>query len=101
LGVEELTLYPAITANLYALIRPIPDLTINPSVQYTGSRYIDVKGAESLSPYFLANLKFSYKINDHISLSSSVGNIFDTYYEIKQHSPMPGRSYSFILTLSY
>jgi hypothetical protein len=101
LDVRTLTLYPEITANLYAVITPVAALSIIPSIQYSSSRYTDAKGENELAAYSLFNIKLNYKINERLSASSSIENIFDILYEIKQYAPMSGRTYNFTLTAKY
>jgi iron complex outermembrane receptor protein len=100
-GVNVLTYYPEITFNGYLVIKPLTMLSIIPRFEYIGSRYAESDGTLELDGYFLAHLKVSADIDKHVSLSASIENILDTYYEIQQYSPMAGRSFSLGLTVKY
>ncbi|WP_043923280.1 TonB-dependent receptor [Leadbettera azotonutricia] len=100
-GIEALTYYPEITLNGYVVYKPIKLLSIIPRVEYIGSRYADTEGKSELDSYFLAHLKVNADIGKYFSLSAGVENIFDTYYEIRQYSPMAGRSFTFSFTARY
>jgi iron complex outermembrane receptor protein len=76
-------------------------LSIIPRFEYTGSRYADTEGTLELEGYFLAHFKISADIGKYVSVSASIENILDTYYEIRQYSPQAGRSFTFALTLKY
>jgi iron complex outermembrane receptor protein len=97
-SVKALTYYPEITANGYMVIRPATMLSILPRLEYVGERYSDSEGRYPLEGYFLAHLKVQADINRHFSVAAGVENIFDTLYEIRQRSPMEGRSFNLSLT---
>jgi iron complex outermembrane receptor protein len=100
-SVKVLSYYPQITLNGYMVIKPLALLSIIPRFEYTGPRYADTEGKSELEGYFLAHLKVSAEIGKFVSVSAGVENIFDTYYEIRQYSPMAGRSFTVALTLKY
>jgi iron complex outermembrane receptor protein len=100
-GIASLSYYPAITANAYIEIHPVKWLTILPRMEYLGSRFVDTEGKSELDPYFLLHLKASADIGKYFSVSVGIDNILDTYYEIRQYSPMPGRSFTVALTARY
>jgi iron complex outermembrane receptor protein len=100
-SVKNLTYYPQITLNGYMVIKPLSMLSIIPRVEYISSRYADTEGKTLLDGYFLAHLRLNAGIGKYMELSAGVENIFDTYYEIRQHSPMAGRSFTLSLTVKY
>jgi iron complex outermembrane receptor protein len=73
-------------------------LSIIPRVEYVGERYADSEGMEVLGAYFLAHIKVNADIGRHFSLAAGVENLFDKLYEIRQRSPMAGRSFTVSLT---
>ena len=91
--VKVMPYYPEVTASAFASIRPFTAVTLIPRVEYLDARYADSAGLERLGAYWLASLKASFEINEHLDLSALVNNIFDRYYEIQRRSPMPGRSF--------
>ncbi|GAB1535396.1 TonB-dependent receptor [Geovibrio sp. ADMFC3] len=99
--VNEINYYPEITANGYMIIAPTDKLSIIPRAEYIDSRYADTEGDEVLDSYVLAHIKVSYDINRYMSVSGSVTNIFDEYYEIKQFYPQAGRTFSLTLSAKY
>jgi iron complex outermembrane receptor protein len=100
-GIKVLNYYPRFTFNGYAVIKPLPFLSIIPRLAYTGSRYADTEGGILLDAYFLAHIKVSVEWRNRVSVSAGIDNIFDTYYEIRRHSPLEGRSFNLMLTLKY
>jgi iron complex outermembrane receptor protein len=100
-SVKTLTYYPEITLNGYMVIKPLSMLSIIPRLEYISSRYADTEGKTVLDGYFLAHLRLNAGIGKYMELSAGVENIFDTYYEIRQHSPMAGRSFTLSLTVKY
>jgi iron complex outermembrane receptor protein len=101
MGVKYITYYPEYTGNAYLLIEPAENFTIIPRVEYLSSRYADTSGENELSEYFLAHIKAEVKIGDHFTVSAGAENIFDRLYEIREYSPMAGRSYNLTLTGKY
>jgi iron complex outermembrane receptor protein len=93
--------YPEITTNVYMEIKPVPNFSFIPIVEYTGSRYVDTAQGTELEGYFLAHFKISADIGRFISVSAGVENLFDTYYEIRQNAPLAGRSFTASLTVRY
>jgi iron complex outermembrane receptor protein len=100
-SVKALSYYPELTANGYMVIRPVEMLSIVPRAEYVGERYSDSEGRYPLEGYFLAHIKINADINRHFSIGLGVENIFDTLYEIRQYSPMAGRSFNASLTAQY
>lgn len=100
-GVDVLPYYPLVTVNGYLTLTLFKTLRISPRLDYIGLRYADTQGAEELAGYFLANLALRYDLGRHFSFSFRIENIFDTWYEIRLHYPLAGRSYNFSLTARY
>jgi iron complex outermembrane receptor protein len=100
-GVKVLPYYPPITFNGYMTIKPLRALSVIPRIEYTSSRYTDSEGETKQEGYFLFHLKVSTGIGRFVSVSGSIENIFDTYYEIRQYAPQAGRTFSLELTLKY
>ena len=95
--------YPEITTSGYLAVTPVRKVEIMPRLEYTGSRYANTSGREDarLSSYWLANIRVKYDFCDYLSAVAGFNNIFDKYYEIRQHYPMAGRSYTLSLTYNY
>ncbi|GHV80659.1 TonB-dependent receptor [Spirochaetia bacterium] len=100
-AVNYLTYYPAITANAYIEFKPIRAISLIPRLEYLGPRYADTDGDEELDGYVLFNIKASYELNKYFSFSAAIENVLDTYYEISQYNPMPGRSFNVTMTVKY
>ena len=100
-GVKALALYPSLTASAYAVLQPVPGISVIPSLHYIGSRWTNTAATAELDGYFLLNLKAVYDFNSHLSVSAAVENMFDTLYEIRPYFPQPGRSYTVSFTAQY
>jgi iron complex outermembrane receptor protein len=109
--IKKLAYYPLLTLNAYAEIKPIPEplpvwrhlrqLTIIPRVEYIGSRWTTSTGTEELPGYFLLHIKTAVQITRHCTVSLSVENILDAYYEIRYNSPQAGRNFNLTLEGRY
>jgi iron complex outermembrane receptor protein len=93
--------YPELTSNAYLIIKPTESVSVIPRWEYISERYADTTGTNELPPYFLAHLKAEVKIGEYVTVSAAVENIFDRLYEIREYSPMAGRSYIMSLTAKY
>ena len=95
--------YPKVTTSGYLLVTPMRKLEIMPRLEYVSSRYAYTSGLEEdkLSSYWLANIRAKYDLCDRLSATAGINNIFDKLYEIRQHYPLAGRSYTFSLTFDY
>ena len=95
--------YPKITTSGYLLVTPIKKLEIMPRLEYVSSRYAYISGREEdkISSYWLANIRAKYDLRNDLALTAGINNIFDKLYEIRQHYPLAGRSYTFSLTFNY
>jgi iron complex outermembrane receptor protein len=99
--VKSLPYYPATSGNLYVDFRPIPTVSLLPRLEYLGERDIDAEGTRSMDAYWLVHFKVTADFTRHLSLSAGVENLFDTYYEIRQHSPLAGRTYNVSCMVKY
>jgi len=95
--------YPKVTTSGYLLVTPVRKLEIMPRLEYVSSRYAYTSGLEEdrLSSYWLANIRAKYDFRNDLSFTAGINNIFDKLYEIRQHYPLAGRSYTFSLTFNY
>jgi iron complex outermembrane receptor protein len=100
-GVKALPYYPQLTFNGYMVIKPWSMISIIPRVEHTGTRYADSEKKSELEGYFLFHLKAAADIGRFLSVSVDIENIFDAYYEIRQYSPLAGRSFTLALTAKY
>ncbi|MHB9293187.1 TonB-dependent receptor [Hollandina sp. SP2] len=98
---KKITYYPEGTCSLYAELSPFKNLSLIPSMAYTGSRYVNIEGTKELGSYTLFNLKVRYDFLQYFSLSCSVENLFDELYEIREYFPLAGRSYTLTLSARY
>ena len=103
IDVIVMSYYPRITTSGYLLVTPIKKLEIMPRLEYVSSRYAYTSGLEEdkLSSYWLANIRAKYDLRNDLALVAGINNIFDKLYEIRQHYPLAGRSYTFSLTFNY
>lgn len=109
--VKRIPYYPEISFSAYAVISPIPApppafpvlkfLSIIPRVEYLSMRYSDSGGLFTMDGYWLANLRARAGITKYLIVTLSADNLFDTFYEIRYNSPMPGRSFSISLEAKY
>ncbi|MDR0637429.1 MAG: TonB-dependent receptor [Spirochaetaceae bacterium] len=51
-----------------------------------GSRLIGTDDESELDGHLLVNLKTTYEISSHLSVTAAVDNLFDTLYEIRPYS---------------
>ncbi len=83
--------------NLFAGYRPLPGLTLTPSLQMDGNRWT----ATDIAPiiYFrtgavmVVNMNAEYQATKNVKFSAGVRNIFDTAYTLTYGFPEPGRSF--------
>jgi iron complex outermembrane receptor protein len=100
-GVRVMTHYPEITLNGYMVIKPWGTLSIIPRLEYMSRRWADTRQWYELEGYFLAHLKVSVDLGRHFTVSASVDNWFDTFYEVRKYSPQAGRSFTLSFTARY
>lgn len=81
----------------YANWKPIDDLSVVPSVEIGGKRWL--QSSTNTSYYYrggdsaVANLKVSYKLTSSMEVEGGVKNIFDTNYVVEDGYNAPGRSF--------
>lgn len=71
---------------------------------YTGYRFTSTDNTTWLYPYYLANLKLSYKStlkNMNMELFGNINNVFNTNYRVVSNRPMPLRNYEAGINLQY
>jgi iron complex outermembrane receptor protein len=100
-GIQSISYYPPVTTNAYVQVHPVKWLTILPRIEFLSSRFVDTEAKDKLRSYFLTHLKITADVTKYYSFSIGVENIFDVYYEIRQYSPMAGRSFSVNFTARY
>jgi iron complex outermembrane receptor protein len=100
----NLTDAPKWQGGLYAVIKPISELSIIPQIDYTSSFYYDADPTEdhNKAPGFVtADLKATYDINEHFTVEVGAKNIFDKNVYYGWYYPQPGRSYFIGVTATY
>ena len=98
--------YPEVTASGYMVFNPPigkleKKLQITPRFEYISSRHGNTAGTNELDSYWLANIRAKYDLCDSLSVSAGINNIFDKLYEIREHYPMAGRSFTFSLDVNH
>lgn len=71
---------------------------------YTGYRFTTADNTSWLSPYYLANVKFSYSYSFstvNMKLFGSINNVFNKNYVVVQNTPMPLRNYEVGISMNY
>ncbi|MDR2795580.1 MAG: TonB-dependent receptor [Spirochaetaceae bacterium] len=110
-GIKRIPYYPEITFSMYAVVTPVShppekfsflkSLSLIPRIEYISMRYSDSGGLFTMDSYWLLNLKLRAEITGYVTLSFSVDNVFDSFYEIRYNSPMPGRSFTTTVAAKY
>jgi iron complex outermembrane receptor protein len=88
---------PDVKVNLFAGYRPIPELTLTPSLQVDGTRW----SATDIAPiiyyrtgsFVVANMNAEYQVTKNLKFFAGARNIFDTAYTLTYGFPEPGRSF--------
>ena len=104
--VSVMNYYPEVTANGYLVMKPPVEklekkLEIMPRFEYVSSRHGNTAGTNELDSYWLANIRAKYDLCESLSVSAGINNIFDKLYEIREHYPMAGRSFTFSLDVKH
>lgn len=89
---------PEHVAYLYAHWRPMEQLTVTPSVEFSSHRFSSTTNEQTffrVPGFTLANLNTEYRFNEQTSVSVGVRNIFDKHYELAEGFPEPGRTFYF------
>jgi iron complex outermembrane receptor protein len=111
-GYNAIGNYPAASAGAWIEVKPFAGLDIpalasvavTPSLEYEGrrygsSRFVNVNAANVLEAFCLFNLKIAFDAGGHFSFQMAVRNLADTNYYLQDGAlPMPGRSFTFVLT---
>jgi len=87
---------PDFKMNLYAGYRPLPGLTLTPSIETAGTRWTSTTSGSlyyRTGAYFLVNFATEYEATKNIKLSGGVRNLFDQAYTLTDGFPEPGRSF--------
>jgi iron complex outermembrane receptor protein len=99
------SLYLAVTPFPSSRVHPLQTLTVTPAFEYEGPRYSRFTrlGTGAVIPrYAIFSLKLSSELNEHVSLSAAIENLFDTnYYLDSAYLPMPGRAFNLTFTAKY
>lgn len=96
---------PKHSAFAYANWQPITGLSVVPSVEIGGKRYL--QGAINQGYYYrggdsaLANLKVGYKILANLEVEAGVNNIFDTNYQVEDGYHGEGRNFFTTVHVSF
>ncbi|WP_246720834.1 TonB-dependent receptor [Methylocystis sp. H4A] len=89
-GVPDLKMF------LYAGYRPIPQLTLTPSIEVAGARWTSITNGNwyyRTGAFCLTNFNADYTPGDNIKFSAGVRNAFDDYYVLADGYPSPGRTF--------
>lgn len=92
----QLTGVPGILAFFYAQWRPLPNLTLTPSVQIAGQRWSSNaanSGYVLTGAYTLVNFNAEYRIYDGLTLTAGARNLTDRLYVLTDGFPEPGRTF--------
>jgi iron complex outermembrane receptor protein len=76
----------------YAAVTPLPWLDVQASVAGYGPRYTTSNGL-TLPPFVTVDLRGCAKLQYGVTLEAGVANLLDTYYELDEGFPEPGRTY--------
>lgn len=88
----------------YKFTSPIlKNLLVNYTISYTDKMYSDLSKTVTLPSHFITDLGASYKLNNGITITGNLNNIFDKHYATntygRQIIPSIGRNYT--ISLSY
>lgn len=89
---------PTLKAFLYASLRPVPRLTITPSLDVAGDRWSDVNPAPAFpyvrtGAYTLLNMDATVKVVPQLEVAAGLKNATDDDYQLAWGFPQPGRSF--------
>jgi iron complex outermembrane receptor protein len=98
----RLTGVPALVGFGYASWRPLPNLTVTPSVQIAGSRLTQTISSQApnfvyvqTGAYALLNLQVEYKALQNVTFFAGAKNLTDRLYVMTDGYPEPGRTFTF------
>jgi len=90
---------PDLKINLFAGYRPLPNLTLTPSLEINSSRWTSsTQALGGFNLYYrtgavaLVNFQGDWQVTPNIKLTAGVRNLFDQLYKMTDGFPEPGRS---------
>jgi iron complex outermembrane receptor protein len=86
---------PDVKLFLFAGYRPLPGLTLTPSIEMEGNRWTSTTSGAvyyRTGAHFLTNFNADYQVNEYLKLTAGVRNLFDTAYTLTDGFPERGRS---------
>jgi iron complex outermembrane receptor protein len=89
IGVPDIKLF------LYAGYRPIPEVTLTPSIEMASARWTSITNGQwyyRTGAYFLTNFNADYQVTNNVKVTAGVRNLFDQLYSLVDGYPEPGRS---------
>lgn len=89
IGVPDIKLF------LYAGYRPLPGVTLTPSIEMASNRWTSTTNGAlyyRTGSYFLTNFNADYQATDNLQFTAGVRNLFDVAYTLTDGFPEPGRS---------
>jgi iron complex outermembrane receptor protein len=89
IGVPDIKLF------LYAGYRPLPTLTLTPSLEMASTRWTSTPDGSvyyRTGAYFLTNFNADWQATENVKLTAGVRNLFDELYTLTNGFPEPGRS---------
>jgi len=92
IGVPDIKLF------LYAGYRPIPEITLTPSIEMASNRWTSNTNGSwyyRTGAYFLTNFNADYQVTSNLKVTAGVRNLFDKLYTLTDGFPEPGRSMYF------
>jgi vitamin B12 transporter len=90
---KRLARRPEDEARLGLVLKPIRDLSIEPTLVLAGSRFSSTGEQDRLAPYARLDIYADYRINDTLSLFARAENVTDARYEEVLNYGTPGRSF--------
>lgn len=89
IGVPDIKLF------LFAGYRPLPGLTLTPSIEMASTRWTSITNGQwyyRTGAFFLTNFNADYQVTSNVKLTAGVRNLFDQLYSLVDGFPEPGRS---------
>ncbi|MBU0711409.1 TonB-dependent receptor [bacterium] len=98
---------PGEKANIAMRVKATKDLIFGIQGQWINNLYSDSNpydyqiNSVRLDSYTLVNINANWNVNDYLSLSAKINNVFDEGYETMYGYPMPGRNFTIGITVKY
>ncbi|PWB83501.1 MAG: TonB-dependent receptor [Methylocystaceae bacterium] len=89
---------PDVKLFLFAGYRPLPGVTLTPSIEMEGNRWTSTTNGAvyyRTGAHFLTNFNADYQVNEYLKLTAGARNLFDTAYTLTDGFPERGRSIYF------